>query len=529
MPSLIFNNVSFSFSMPLLQSVSFECSPAERICIVGPNGAGKTTLLRLASGELKPDGGTITGLGASMPALEPKMTVGEILNHATRTTRKLLQQFNTLSAKLASGDPDIYTEYDRVLNRLSAIDGWSLYTLISSTLAGVNLATIANQPDRLVDSLSPGQQGRLQLVAAILARPETLILDEPTNHLDTQGVRFLVELVHRWSGSVLFASHDRAFINAVATSILDLDTTAWRAVALATGTPLNNGVYKNRGNYQDYLAAKRLAQQRHVELHQQQQSEKRRLERHKEASTVVGHAKFKPRTETRSAKKFYADRAQQASTRRIINDEKRLESLRAIEVRKPRTPSFSFPLPTAITNHGLVVSVNHAAVPGRLAPVSFELSAGEKLLITGSNGVGKSTLLRWLATGIAPTEYASGEVFCAAHSAYLPQELPQADSDATIGEAGKGFINPKFWATPFNQLSDGNKRRTQLAQLLNNREHSLEILLLDEPTNFLDLAAIETLESSILDWSGTVIIVSHDHWLHDKWPYARLHLDSISA
>ena len=243
MPSLIFNNVSFSFSMPLLQSVSFECSPAERICIVGPNGAGKTTLLRLASGELKPDGGTITGLGASMPALEPKMTVGEILNHATRTTRKLLQQFNTLSAKLASGDPDIYTEYDRVLNQLSAIDGWSLDTLISSTLAGVNLATIANQPDRLVDSLSPGQQGRLQLVAAILARPETLILDEPTNHLDTQGVRFLVELVHRWSGSVLFASHDRAFINAVATSILDLDTTAWRAVALATGTPLNNGVY----------------------------------------------------------------------------------------------------------------------------------------------------------------------------------------------------------------------------------------------------------------------------------------------
>lgn len=311
--------------------------------------------------------------------------------------------------------------------------------------------------------------------------------------------------------------------------MVDLDTESWQAVTLVAGTPLNNGVYQNRGNYQDFLKAKRKAQQRHAELHQQQQAEKRQLERHRADSKVVGHTNFKPRTESRIAKKFYADRTQQASTRRITNDDNRLSALSAVEVRKPRKPSFSFPLPPYKTNAGLVISVQEATVPRRLAPVSFELSAGEKLLITGPNGSGKSTLLRWLATSIAPTEDSSGTVFCTPYAAYLPQELPDhyASSTLSLGEQGKGFINPRYWATPLSQLSLGNQRRAQLAQLLNNNDRPQEVLLLDEPTNFLDLAAMETLESALLTWPGTVVIISHDQWLDDKWPYARLHLDNI--
>lgn len=501
--------------------------------MVGPNGAGKSTLLQLAAGVLQPDSGTISGTCAPALTLRPEMILSEVLNQATESTRILLARFATLSTELNTAEENsaIAAEYDHILHRLLTIDGWSLDATIAATMEGLGLAELTNQPDRPVASLSPGQQGRLQLAVTTLSHPETLILDEPTNHLDSQGVRFLKNVVSNWPGPVLFASHDRAFINDVATSLVDLDTESWQAVALAAGKPLNNGVYQNRGNYQDFLKAKRQAQQRHAELHQQQQTKKRQLNRHRADSAVVGHTKFKARTESRIAKKFYADRAQQASTRRITNDDKRLSDLSAVEVRKPRTPSFSFPLPPHKNDAGLAISVQEATVPRRLAPVSFEISAGQKLLITGPNGSGKSTLLRWLATGIAPTDDSTGTVFCTPYAAYLPQELPNyyADSTLSLGELGKGFINPRYWATPLSQLSLGNQRRAQLAQLLNDNDQLQAVLLLDEPTNFLDLAAMETLESALLAWPGTVVIISHDQWLHEKWPYARLHLDNVGT
>ena len=205
MPSLVFTNVSFSYTTPLLDSVSFECSSSERICVVGPNGAGKSTLLQLASGELQPDSGTISGTGVPAVILRPEMPLSEVLSQATESTRTLLTRFATLSAELSIAEENstIAAEYDRILHRLLAIDGWSLDATIAATMASLGLADLADQPDRPVVSLSPGQQGRLQLAATTLSHPETLLLDEPTNHLDSQGITFLKSVVSNWPGPVL--------------------------------------------------------------------------------------------------------------------------------------------------------------------------------------------------------------------------------------------------------------------------------------------------------------------------------------
>ena len=163
-------------------------------------------------------------------------------------------------------------------------------------------------------------------------------------------------------------------------------------------------------------------------------------------------------------------------------------------------------------------------IPGRLGPVSFELAGGEHMMITGVNGAGKSTLLRWIHTRQCLAAEASGTI-SAADSVFVPQELPRNKDELIppeiwhngIGDLGKGFLHPKLWATPLEQLSDGNKRRVQLALALAQQP---DFLIIDEPTNYLDIDTIESLEAAIMSWHGTLIIATHDQWLIDTWNQA---------
>lgn len=176
------------------------------------------------------------------------------------------------------------------------------------------------------------------------------------------------------------------------------------------------------------------------------------------------------------------------------------------------------------------MSARQASACGRLSPVSFDLSAGEHLLVTGPNGAGKSTLLNWIATAApAVGAQASGVISRAEPVSFIPQRLP-LESDAEfgplswregIGERGKGILHPSMWSTPIWQLSAGNQRRAQLAVALAN---SPAVLIMDEPTNYLDLETMHVLEDALRAWRGTLILASHDRWLIQHWHGRKLQL-----
>lgn len=563
MSTIVFSHVFFSYgALPVLTNVSFTCGPADRLVVIGPNGIGKSTLLSLASGTLQPDSGTVTAPFPSPPELSPPdhhsgatqssqgspppsvsplaaerqaPTVAQFIDATMRGTRRLAARFDFLTEHLARDpSPRDEAEYDLVLAAMNARDVWTINTRLEQTLEALDLGGL--NCSRPLASLSPGQRARLRLALTLVDRPEALILDEPTNHLDTDGREHLAHTIDNWQGPVLMTSHDRAFIERTATALLDLDPTPWRAVAISKGEPADFGAYRVGGSYSDYLRNKAAARSRHTAIHADQQAEKRRLVSHQRDSTVVGHARFKPRTEIRMAQKYYADRAQTVSKRRINDDSRRLSVLAAHEVPKPRYDQgeFSFPHPMRTTTGGtsphphamgIALAVRGASVEGRLAPTSFEARYGEHLLVAGPNGSGKTTLLEWIARG-APSG-AHGYIDAASGVVLVPQVLPRPGDPLIpenawylgIGEAGKGFVPPAAWNRPLGELSAGNQRRAQLAFAA---QADAQILVIDEPTNYLDLNALESLEEALRRWTGTLVISTHDEWLISRW-WGRLH------
>ncbi|MGJ9696217.1 ATP-binding cassette domain-containing protein [Actinotignum sp. GS-2025a] len=554
MPALILDNISFSYTArPLLDRITLRLATADRAVLIGPNGCGKTTLLRIAAGHLSPERGTVTRTGAStipwnpVPHDDAAATVAHFLDSTFAPARELLARFETLSAHLGEGGP-VAAEYDRLLSEITRLDLWSLEDRVDDALAGLGLDMLAGSGrSRELATLSPGQRARLNLAVALVARPQVLILDEPTNHLDAEASAYLSHMLRSWPGPVLMSSHDRAFIEDVATLIVDMDVSVWAQLARADGGGEVCGVWECRGTYTDYLEAKRDAEQRYRALYLAQQEEKTQLRAHRQAAGGIARGGVRLANAEGKAKKFFADRAQSTATRRTRHDDRKLESLATREVRKPRGYTFTFP--------------DYAGGPPRLSPVTFDLSHGEHLVVTGANGSGKSTLLTWIATGTpppttssvavspdslrltapttvaqpvaAPSARPSGTLSCAGPLAFVPQRLPRCGDpgfapevwNSGIGDLGTGILHPSMWATPIPELSAGNQRRAQLALALAAQP---AVLVIDEPTNYLDLAAMHALEESLARWPGTIILATHDRWLITHWPGPRLHLPDSS-
>lgn len=548
MPAITLTDLTFSYTAdPLLEAVSFSVVNGERACLIGPNGCGKSTLLSLVTGDLVPRRGSaeITGIkgGAAGLRRAPDVhamtgTVGDCLDAATAPIRTLSARFEEVNAALASGpspaeERRLSREFDELLVHMEAAEAWSLDVRIETTLAGLGLSIIAGKNGRARDlaTLSPGQRGRLELATTLLASPSVLVLDEPTNHLDAEAARYLSALLKAFEGPILFASHDRAFIDETATVLLDLDTAPWQALLTATGQAPLAGVHRCAGGYADYLERKAKARAGHAKLHAAQQEEKKSIRVHRRSAEDIQKGGIRLKEATPFQRKFFADRASKTMTRRTRNDDRKMEALESREVRKPREYLLSMDLPPVReANASVAVAIRNATVPGRLAPITLDVRTGEHLLLTGPNGAGKSTLLRWIARGTAPTADSTGSIDLGGQLALVPQRLPEMGDpgldaktwESGIGEIGAGILHPSMWARPVGELSAGNQRRVQLALAV---AAAPEILIVDEPTNYLDLDSIEALEKALAEWNGTLLVASHDRWLLEHWAGEKIELE----
>lgn len=540
MSAISLENISFSYSSkPLLENISLQVGKGERAFLVGRNGCGKTTLLRIACQDLLPEQGKVKIEGENseffqVPAIEHfRGSAREYLDCALGPLRNIATQFQDATAELSQGVGDTQAEhrYDQLLSLMSGFDIWSLQTRLKEVLARLGLGVLTGSGrDRSLSSMSPGERGRLQLAVTLIMKPEVLILDEPTNHLDARAISFLVETVKNWRGAVLMSSHDRAFIEDTATVIYDMDVRVWNELAKATGNSKVTGLYRCAGAYSKYLSEKTSARRKHRELHAAQQAEKRLLRKHRQEASKIAHGGVRLASAEGKAKKFFSDRAAATAQRRMRNDDKRGEHLSNQEVRRPRSYDLSFELNQPAASTGIAVAARRATVAGRLAPVSFDLSCGEHLLVTGANGAGKSTLLNWIYSGHPPAgAQSSGTITGERKVGLVPQQLPQeGDPGFTatvwengIGEVGKGVLHPSLWAKPIPELSAGNQRRAQIASALAT---SPSLLIIDEPTNYLDLEAMQALEEALKAWTGTVVVASHDRWLINHWQGRKINI-----
>lgn len=561
----------------VLTDISFTVSAGQRIGLIGENGSGKSTLLRVAAGLLQPDSGSVhlvggtggAGSGSASVGLlhqeapfHPADSVHQALESAVAEQRQSLSQLDRAAETFAAqpADSTAADAYAEALATAERLDAWNTDSRVASMLAGLGLDTL--DPERRTDQLSGGQRARLALAWLLLRGPDVLLLDEPTNHLDDAAVAHLSRELSAWRGPVVFASHDRSFLDENATGLIDLDPSA-RPLANThedSDEPGSGyGVNVHTGNYSEYLVARNAARTRWERQYRDEQAELRRLRAAVGDSQIVGHEEWRPRSEVRAAQKHYADRNAKVVARRVNDARSRLAELEAAQIRQPSTqlrfagvPSVSTksisetqtaaPATDDPTQKQTLVVAHEATVTHRLNSVSLRLRHHQKLLITGANGVGKSTLLRAIA-GELSIDSGTLTVQKGTRVGMLGQDVQLADPLArgntrTVIECYRdalglalaeqrplesiGLIAERDFERPVTKLSLGQQRRLELAILLADPP---ELLLLDEPSNHLSLVLVTELEQAINDYQGSVIIASHDRWLREHWQHEQLHLE----
>ena len=502
MPLVSLDRVSLAFGhLPLLEEATLQIDRGERVAVIGRNGAGKSTLLRLVSGEQAPDTGSVwTQPAVGIASLEQDVplstdrTVFDAVADGLGELSDLVARYHHTAVAVAGDESAALLEkLGRLQHELEERDGWRIEQRVELVLSRLNLPA-----DVSVDTLSGGWKRRVLLARALVADPDVLLLDEPTNHLDLEAIIWLESFLSEHRGALVFVTHDRAFLQRVATRIVDIDRgrlTSWP------------------GDYETFVRQKdeRLAH----EAIEQDKFDKRLAD--EEAWLRQGVKARRTRNEGR-VRALMAMRRQRAA-------------------RREQPGTLRLQIERGAASGQIVLEADAITKTFGAKPVVRNFSArilrGDRVGLIGPNGAGKTTLLRLLLGAETPDE---GEVRRGANVeiAYYDQQREQLDPDRTVFDTiGDGndlvvvngrsrHVNahlrdfqfpPERAQSPVRMLSGGERNRLLLARLF---ARPANLVVLDEPTNDLDLETLELLEAQLVEWPGTLLLVSHDRAFLDN-------------
>ncbi|GGQ05637.1 ABC transporter ATP-binding protein [Streptomyces griseomycini] len=513
----------------VLDQVSFTVRPGEKAAVIGENGSGKSTLLRLLASAEAPDAGEITvgfpgGTGhlAQTLDLDPDRTVQDAVDLALAELRDMERRLRAAEERLGEASKDELAAYGELLTAYEERGGYEADARVDAATHALGLAGITR--DRLLGSLSGGEQSRLALACVLAAAPELLLLDEPTNHLDATAVRWLEEHLRAHRGTVVAVTHDRGFLERIATTILEVDRDA-------------RTVHRYGDGWTGYRAAKAAARRRAEQEHADWLREVARTE---ELLEAAGRRLATTGKDPRQGfgKHRRSHEAKLGGQVRAVRE--RLAHLRRNPVAPPPEPlRFTAAPPATAGGHPAdrpLAELDGVGVGERLRLDGLlTIMPGRRLLVTGENGAGKSTLLRVLAGDLEPD---AGAVRRPARIGYLAQELPARSTRLPLlaafaaGRPGLpeehaeqllalGLFRAQDLHVPVAALSAGQQRRLQIASLVTR---PADLLVLDEPTNHVALDLVEDLEVALAAYPGAVVAVSHDRGFCERFPGERLEL-----
>ncbi|WP_017584748.1 energy-dependent translational throttle protein EttA [Nocardiopsis ganjiahuensis] len=485
----------------VLDNVSGSFLPGAKIGVVGPNGSGKSTLLKIMAGIEQPSNGEArlmpgftVGLLAQEPRLDESKTVLENVEDGVAETKGMLNRFNEIAEQMATDySDDLLEEMGKLQEQLDHRNAWDL----DSQLAQAMDALRCPPGDASVTQLSGGEKRRVALCKLLLEAPDLLLLDEPTNHLDAESVNWLEQHLSKYAGTVIAITHDRYFLDHVATWILELD---------------RGQFYPYEGNYSTYLETKQ------ARLKVEGQKDVKKAKRLKdELEWVRSNAKAR-QTKSKSRLARYEEMAAEADKTRKLDFE---------EIQIPPGPRLGN---TVVEVKNLTKGFDDRIL---IEDLSFSLPPNGIVGIIGPNGVGKTTLFKMIVGEEAPDQ---GKITVGdtVETSYVDQYRGRIDDSKNVWETisdgesfitvGKVEIPSRAYVAAFGfkgsdqqksagVLSGGERNRVNLALTL---KQGGNLLLLDEPTNDLDVETLGSLENAILDFPGCAVITSHDRWFLDR-------------
>ena len=496
MPLITLQDVFLSYGQPpLIDHINLTIEPGERVCLIGRNGAGKSTLLKIIDGQIIADEGSIKrASGVKVAQLEqsvPQNTQGsvfDVIAEGLGKEGKLVQQFHHLTQQLThDSSPKIFSQLEECQAELERINGWDINQRVESIITKMEL-----DPDVDIQSLSGGYKRRVLLARALVSNPDLLLLDEPTNHLDIEAIQWVEQFLLKWEGSLLFISHDRRFMDNLANRFIEID---------------RGKLTEYNCNYSTYLTRK----EENLEIEDRQNALFDKRLSQEEIWIRQGIKARRTRNEGRvrsleAMRKEFSERRKRLGTAKM--DIHQAEKSGKV-VAEANDISFAFSSDTVVRNFSTLIQ------------------RGDKVGLIGRNGVGKTTLIKLLLGELTP-QTGTIKTGTNLNVAYFDQYRSALDEEKSVQDNVSGgrdmleiggksrhvisylqdfLFAPDRCRQPVKALSGGERNRLLLAKLFTAPSN---ILVLDEPTNDLDIDTLDLLEELLIDYKGTIILVSHD-------------------